>query len=106
MVMDYLGRFDVSGEVFPGIDSVDNQAACCELPVGLGQQINTIDNKVELGNDQFSLKVVCQIADIVVRKGRLTAALSMPDDALAHPFIQFLFDGLSSKKLRIPHDVL
>src|SRR5690606_9297441 len=58
MVVDHLVRFDIAGKCVPRVDRMDGQAASGEFTLGLLQQVEPVDNKVELGNDLLLLEVV------------------------------------------------
>ena len=44
--------------------------------------------------------------DVVVGEGGLTAALGVPDDALALAFAEVVFNRFGRENLRVAHDVL
>ena len=85
---------------------MDMQPTAAKFPAGLIQKINAINNEVELRNDAFLLKVVGEEVDVVERERGFSAALGVPDNALANPTFEFALDGLGREYLRVSHDML
>ena len=85
---------------------MDSEPATSEFALRLNEQIDTINDEVELGNDAPTLEVVGEKASVVVRQRGLAAALRVPDDALPYACIKFLLNCLGCEELGITHDVL
>ena len=104
--MDDAGGFDVCGKLITCINDVYHQPSAGELSMCLCQQIQTVNNKIELGDDGLLLKVIRQVSDIVISQCGFAAALCVPNNTFAHAIVELLFDSLGGKQLRVTHDVL
>ena len=85
---------------------MNGEATGSEFAGGLDEEVDTIDDEVELGNDSLLLVVVGQEMDVVVGEGGFSASLSMPDEASGDSLVEILLDCLGGEELRVAHDVL
>ena len=69
-------RFDILGEIFSGVDLVDNQAPRTKLVSGLSEEVKAVDDEVKLGDDGPLPKVIGEEVNVVVGAGHLH--LEMP----------------------------
>ena len=85
---------------------MDCKTATTELPTGLLEQINPIDDKIEFGDDSLIPEIVCKTMDIIKGQRRFPTALGMPDDALPNTGVEIADDRLCREDLREAHDML
>ena len=83
VIVNGAGGLDVAGEGVAGIDGVDDEAAGFELVAGLHEQVDAIDDEIEFRDGALFMKIGGQVVDVVVGQRSFTAALGVPDDALA-----------------------
>ena len=106
VIVECIVGFDIAGKVLASADGVHRQAATGKLPLRLYEQIETINNEVELGNDTAALEIVGQKVDVVIGQRGFATALGMPDNPFANTGVQLFFNRLGGKELRVTHDVL
>ena len=97
---------DVAGKCGTAIDNVHGEAAQSEFVTRLLKQIEPVDDEIETRHLPALLEPVGEESDVVVRQRSLAAALSVPDDALAHAGRQTFGDGERGEQLGVAHDVL
>ena len=106
VVVQRIGCFDIVSKILSSADGVHRQTATGKLPLRLYEQVETINNKVELGDDAAALEIVGQKVDVVIGQRGFSTALGMPDNPFANTGIQLLFNRPGGKDLRLTHHML
>ena len=105
-IVGRANRADVLNKFLLGVYFLHMKTTSSKFISCLGQQIQTINDKIELRDFPLPLIVVPKITDIVERQSGFPTPLGMPNNTMLDAGIQLLFNCQRSKKLWVSHNVL